>query len=249
MAADRDIPDGVEWPPGWSVRSVESTGSTNADLLRAAAGGDITDRSVLVAGHQTAGRGRLDRTWEAPPGANLLASIWFAEVPKHPAELTQRVGLAIVAGVSDGPLPDTRRIRLKWPNDVLYGDAKLAGVLAQRSADAPGVVVGFGVNVGWAPPGGAWLHDPTGPDRRPVTPGALLAAILRDLDAQPADIGDRYRDQLATINRRVRVLLPGARELLGTATGITSEGALVVAGDDGVEHTFDAGDVVHLRTP
>ncbi|NND76361.1 MAG: biotin--[acetyl-CoA-carboxylase] ligase [Ilumatobacter sp.] len=246
MTADRDIPATVEWPTGWTVRCVDSTGSTNDDLIRAAARGDLTDRTVLVAAHQTAGRGRLGRTWDAPTGANLLASIYFAALPTYPAEITQRVGLAIVTAVSELGEPDGHRILLKWPNDVLVGDDKLAGVLAQRSADGPGVVVGFGVNVGWAPPGAAWLNDPAGLARR-TEPHSLLAAVLRELDAQPADIAPHYRDRLATIGQLVRVLLPGGREQVGRAVRVTADGALVVAGDDGVEHRFDAGDVIHLR--
>lgn len=247
MAAHRDIPDEVDWPAGWSVRSVESTGSTNDDLLRDAEAGGLADRVVLIAAHQHAGRGRLDRTWEAPPSANLLASIHFAEVPSRPAEITQRVGLAIVAATTDVPMRDRRTVRLKWPNDVMYGTAKLAGVLAQRSGRVPGVVVGFGVNVGWAPPGAAWLHDPGGLDSWPQNPLALLAEILRSFDALPADIDALYRDRLSTIGQQVRVLLPGGREQLGRATGVTTDGALVVVDDRGGERTYDVGDVIHLR--
>ena len=78
--------------PGWTVEHVAETGSTNADLLATAA--QRPDRSVLVAAHQTAGRGRLDRRWDAPPGANLLVSILFHDVPAQPSELTRRVALA-----------------------------------------------------------------------------------------------------------------------------------------------------------
>ena len=85
-----------EWPAGWHVAVVEETGSTNADLLAAAADG-AANRSVLVARHQTAGRGRLDRRWEAQPGANLLVSLLFREIPEAPHVLTQRVGLAAIA--------------------------------------------------------------------------------------------------------------------------------------------------------
>ncbi|HEY0517956.1 MAG TPA: hypothetical protein VGC84_00575, partial [Ilumatobacteraceae bacterium] len=111
----------------WHITTVEATGSTNADLLAAAAAG-APDRSVLMARHQTAGRGRLDRRWDALAGANLLVSILFRDVPAHPHQLTQRVGLAAtiacnrIAGVS--PV-------LKWPNDLLLDGRKLAGVLAQ----------------------------------------------------------------------------------------------------------------------
>lgn len=235
----------VEWPPGWTVHCVDSTGSTNDDLLRAAAAGEAVDRTVLLAAHQTAGRGRLDRRWDAPPGANLLASIYFARVPARPAEITQRVGLAIVAAVEATAGRPIVTVALKWPNDVLAGDAKLAGVLAQRAAGVPGVVVGFGVNVGWAPPGAARLDDLV--DANPARPPDVLAEILRCLDALPGVVAGAYRARLATLGRDVRVLLPGGGELVGRATDVTPDGALVVTGDDGREHRFEAGDVVHLR--
>src|SRR5476651_2338843 len=113
----------------WQISIVDETGSTNADLLASAASGAL-DRSVLMARHQTAGRGRLDRRWEAPAGANLLVSLLFREVPEHPHQLTQRVALAAVSACAEiaGVSPT-----LKWPNDLLFDGRKLAGVLAQSS--------------------------------------------------------------------------------------------------------------------
>ena len=137
------------------------------------------DRSVLVADHQTAGRGRLDRRWDAPPGANLLVSLLFHEVPEDPGELTRRVGLAAVDACRETTGVDAV---LKWPNDVLVGDRKLAGILAERTATGT-VVVGLGLNVGWAPPGAAKL----GPD---VDPLDVLAGPARRV-RPPA--GGRHR--------------------------------------------------------
>src|SRR5215213_8744390 len=114
-----------QWPAGWHVEVVSQTGSTNADLLAAAQRG-APDRSVLVTAHQTAGRGRLDRRWDAPPGTNLLVSILFHEVPVHPSELTRRVALAAVGASREVAGVD---VRLKWPNDLLVGERKLAGIL------------------------------------------------------------------------------------------------------------------------
>ena len=228
-------------PPGWIVERVAETGSTNADLLATVA--RRPDRSVLVAAHQTAGRGRLDRRWEAPPGANLLASILFHVVPPHPSELTRRVALAAadasrtVAGVD---------VVLKWPNDLLVRrpdgtEGKLAGILAERDASGS-VVVGIGLNVGWAPPGAARLADGT-PD---VTTDDVLAALLTAFDRLPADVHARYRDELGTIGRRVRVELPSGF-LDGTATDVSEDGRLVVIDTCAVTHRLAAGDVVHLR--
>jgi BirA family transcriptional regulator, biotin operon repressor / biotin---[acetyl-CoA-carboxylase] ligase len=221
------------WPPGWTVEHVAETGSTNADLLATAA--SRPDRSALVAGHQTAGRGRLDRRWDAPPGTNLLVSLLFHDVAGDPSELTRRVGLAAVdacreaAGIT---------AVLKWPNDVLVGDRKLAGILAERSSIGS-VVVGLGLNVRWAPPGAARL----GPD---VDPLDVLSALLATFDRLPADVTARYRQTLATLGRRVRIeLVDGVID--GTATDVDPDGRLVVLDNCAVTHRIAVGDVVHVR--
>ena len=216
----------------WTVWYVAATGSTQADLLRLA---DAPDRTVLVAGHQTAGRGRLDRTWDAPPGVNLLTSILFREVPDDPGVLTRSIGiaavdaLAAVAGV---------QARLKWPNDVLLDGRKLAGILAQRSPTGA-VVVGIGLNVGWAPDGAARVGDG-------VEPLTVLTELLRALGSHSADIHDRYRALLDTLGRRVRVELPSG-DVVGRAVDVACDGTLHVIDECAITHHIDAGDVVHLR--
>jgi BirA family transcriptional regulator, biotin operon repressor / biotin---[acetyl-CoA-carboxylase] ligase len=221
------------WPPGWTVEHIAETGSTNADLLATAE--SRPDRSVLVADHQTAGRGRLDRRWDAPPGANLLVSLLFHRVPADPGELTRRLGLAAVdacwevVGVVAG---------LKWPNDVLVGDRKLAGILAQRSA-AGAVVVGLGLNVRWAPAGAVHL----GAD---VAPLDVLDAVLGAYDRLPDDVSARYRRTLATLGRPVRIELTDGT-VAGTALDVEPDGRLVVLDHCGVTHRVDVGDVIHLR--
>jgi BirA family biotin operon repressor/biotin-[acetyl-CoA-carboxylase] ligase len=223
------------WPPGWHVEHVAVTTSTNAVLLADAHG--RPDRSVLAAGHQTQGRGRLDRRWEAPPDASLLASLLFHRVPADPGVVTRRVSVAAVDACRQlGRLDD---VALKWPNDVLAGGAKLAGVLAQRHADGP-LVVGIGVNVRWCPDGAALV----GVDVDPVD---VLAALLGAYDAVGDDVGARYRTELATLGRRVRVELPSGPALTGTATDVTVDGRLVVLDDSGSTHRLAVADVVHLR--
>ncbi|MEZ5251620.1 MAG: biotin--[acetyl-CoA-carboxylase] ligase [Ilumatobacteraceae bacterium] len=170
------------WPHGWHVQVVEVTGSTNTDLLAAAAAG-APDRAVLAARHQTAGRGRLDRRWEAPPGSNLLVSMLFRHLPQHVHELTQRVALAALDAVAEvGGV----RAGLKWPNDLLVDGAKLAGVLAQAAVvdgRIDHVVVGIGINVGWAPDGGAMVGQG-------VDPLDVLVCCGRTARS-PADVYDR----------------------------------------------------------
>ena len=224
------------WPAGWHVSVVEETGSTNADLLASAAAG-APDRSVLVARHQTAGRGRLDRRWEAQPGANLLVSLLFREIPEAPHVLTQRVGLAAIAACEQvaGVKPS-----LKWPNDLLLDGAKLAGILAQaKLGEQPAVVVGIGLNVGWAPEGSARLGDE-------ADPLDVLAAMLRAFDDLPSDVSQLYRDNLGTLGRSVRVEMTDG-VLAGRALNVEPDGRLVVLDDCGITHRLSVGDIVHLR--
>jgi BirA family transcriptional regulator, biotin operon repressor / biotin---[acetyl-CoA-carboxylase] ligase len=216
------------------VTRVALTGSTNTDLLAAAAAG-APDRSVLVADHQTAGRGRLDRRWEAPPGANVLMSVLFRQVPQHPTELTHRLALAAAAAC--------RRVAgveavLKWPNDLLVDDRKLAGVLAQRAPEGS-VVVGLGLNVRWSPAGATWLGEQ-------FDPVEVVHEVLVAYDELPDDVGDLYRASLATLGRRVRVEVP-AGVIVGRALDVADDGRLVVLDECGVTHRLDVGDVIHLR--
>jgi BirA family transcriptional regulator, biotin operon repressor / biotin---[acetyl-CoA-carboxylase] ligase len=230
----REIP--AAWPEGWHVERVDATGSTNDDLLAAADA--LPDRSVLVADYQHAGRGRRDRAWAALPGENLLASILFHHVPSEAMELPRRVSLA---ALDASRLFTSGTVALKWPNDVLLDGRKVAGVLAQRSPSG-GVVVGIGVNVGWAPDGAGRL----GPG---VAPLSLLVELLTAYDRLPAsghDLRERYRRELATLGTRVRVELPDG-ELFGVATDLTFDGRLVVVDDSGTAHRLSVGDVIHLR--
>lgn len=224
----------------WHITVVDETGSTNADLLAAAAAG-APDRSVLRARHQTAGRGRLDRQWIAPPGANLLVSLLFRDVPPHPHQLTQRIALAAARACTE--IADLTPA-LKWPNDLLLDGRKLAGVLAQSAGGGPDqppafVVVGIGINVGWAPHDAARLGDG-------IDPGDVLEAMLRAYDGLPHDITDDYRAALATLGQYVRVELPGST-VVGRALDVLPDGRLVVLDECGISHRFDTGDVVHLR--
>ena len=217
---------------------VEETGSTNADLL-ATVGHGALDRTVLAARHQTAGRGRLDRRWDAPPGANLLVSLLFTDVTGVPHVLTQRVGVA--AAIACERVAGVRPV-LKWPNDLLVTNRKLAGVLAQVAffGDRQAVVVGIGVNVGWAPDDAARLGDG-------IDPLDLLDALLRAYDELPDDIGPEYRARLGTIGRTVRVELPDDAVIIGRALDVEPDGQLVVLDECGITHRIGVGDVVHLR--
>ena len=235
---------------GWHVSVVAETGSTNDDLLRAAERGELVDRTVLRAEHQTAGRGRLDRRWDAPAGSSLLASMYLMDPDDRPTAMLQRVGIAIVDAVNQMVGLKTAASKqavlgLKWPNDVLYDGRKLAGVLAQRSTSVPGLIVGFGVNVAWAPPEAARIND-----FADCTAEQLLVDIIKSFDSQsgdPAVLAQTYRAQLLTLGQFVRVHLPGDLTFEGQAVDVDVEGRIIVVSEMGVKRVFDVGDVVHLR--
>ena len=232
----------------WRLNFVEETGSTNADLMEEGLGG-APDRTVLRAGFQSAGRGRLDRTWEAQPGENLLVSFLFRQVPRDPHVLTQAVAMA-ARDVARSVGVDAV---MKWPNDLLVGTAKLAGVLAQAGplqGDRPSfVVVGIGVNIASAPDGAACLRGSGW--SKGISPAAFLDAMLPVIDGLLAldeqSMHASYRTSLATIGAQVRVELPGERSVVGRAIDVEADGRLVVLDECAVTHRFDTADVVHLR--
>jgi BirA family biotin operon repressor/biotin-[acetyl-CoA-carboxylase] ligase len=230
------------------VRWFASIDSTNRYLLEAARGG-APEGVVAVADEQTAGRGRLGRSWVAPPGASLLVSALLR--PDLPSDslalLTMAAGLACIAAVeTEGGFA----ARLKWPNDVVVDDRKLAGILAEKDGGA--VVVGMGCNVHWD----------TFPDElasigtacnlctdRAITREELLGAWLREFDARLDALGgviDEATARSATLGRRVRVEVPdGSYE--ADAVSLTAHGHLVVLTDDGTETAISSADVIHLR--
>jgi BirA family biotin operon repressor/biotin-[acetyl-CoA-carboxylase] ligase len=165
--------------------------------------------------------------------------VLFHVVPADAGELARRVSLAALDAVR-ARRPDAD-VRLKWPNDILLDGAKVAGLLAQRDATGA-VVVGIGINVGWAPAGAAQLGE--GIERADLL--ARMLAAYDALAADPADVSDRYRRELATIGQRVRVETPSG-PILGTATDVTATGRLVLRDDNGAVHEIDVGDVTHLR--
>lgn len=248
----------------WRVRVVAETGSTNADLL-AAIGFGAPDRAVLRTDHQTAGKGRLGRTWEAPPGTNLLVSLLLKGVEGPVHRMTQLLGLACAEvlrdqfGVAAG---------LKWPNDVVVispspdasvSDRKIAGILAQSShtgrAGTADIVVGMGVNVGWAPPPDVAPATCVAESRRTdvtsPTPHELLLRILDKFDELEAmnfdDFLATYKSRLSTIGREVRCEMPDGRMIVGRAVDVENDGRLLIIDECAVTHRIDAGDVVHLR--
>lgn len=236
------------------VTVVPQTGSTNADLLAEARAG-AAEGLVLVAEEQTAGRGRLGRSWSAPPGAGLIFSVLLRPAGVPPTRLgwlPLLTGVAVASAVRDQTgLPAS----LKWPNDVLVGERKLAGILAEAHGDA--VVVGVGLNITLTqaelpvPAATSLLiEDAASTDR-----AALLAAILAGLARRylawrtgpaGAELRADYLRWCATIGREVRAELPGGAVLTGTAADVDDAGRLVLRTPGGLV-PVSAGDVVHVR--
>ena len=235
------------------LRVTGRTGSTNADLLELARAG-AGEGVVLVTEEQTAGRGRIGRTWVSPPRASLLFSVLLrpAAVPGHRRGwLPLLTGMA-VASVLRGAGLDAS---LKWPNDVLIRGMKVAGILTEQAGDA--IVVGAGINVTTRP-----SELPPGPATSLLASGAactardaLLIAVLGELERRyrcwlddPGDpqLRSSYRELSGTVGREVRVELPGGPVLAGTAADVDDVGRLVVRTASG-ETAVSAGDVVHVR--
>jgi BirA family biotin operon repressor/biotin-[acetyl-CoA-carboxylase] ligase len=191
--------------------------SSTQDVAR-----DLPIGSIVVADHQTAGRGRHDRRWEAPPRTALLVSFVLARNPL----LSLTAGVA--AAQACGPA-----VRLKWPNDLLVGDRKLGGILVEVAADR--AICGIGINLTAAPEGAAMLDQP-----RDEVLERLTAAMDEWVTAAPDRVLSRWRELSATLGRRVRVEV-GSKSTEGMAEDLGPNGELIVDG-----FAFVAGSVTHL---
>jgi BirA family transcriptional regulator, biotin operon repressor / biotin---[acetyl-CoA-carboxylase] ligase len=249
IVADAARTAGIEAP----ARFVEATGSTNSDLMAQGAVG-APAWTVLVAGHQEAGRGRLGREWHSSPGQSLLVSVLLR--PQLPPDRAPLLSLAAAVAASQA----CRRavaldVRCRWPNDLMAGEKKLGGVLPEasvRNGALEFVVIGLGLNVSQrAKDFPEDLRDATSValEGGRVDPAALLQAFLTDLRDEVRALGDRtvsrYRDVCATLGRRVRATLAGGATLEGQALEIGDNGELFVDTPSGVLRV-GFGEIVHL---
>ncbi|MCU1428904.1 MAG: birA, biotin-(acetyl-CoA-carboxylase) ligase [Actinomycetia bacterium] len=238
----------IEW-----FRQLDSTNRYASEAAIARAG----DGLVVVADEQTAGRGRLGRTWEAPPGASLLVSVLLRMGPSSDLRALATPAAALAAADALHALAGIDA-RLKWPNDLVVGERKIAGFLAEAVHGASAVVVGMGLNVSWPAFPDELADIATAANHcsdRPVDREPLLIEWLVRYDrrlralAHPGgerELRDACAARSATLGRRVRVELSN-RALVGLASGLTSNGMLEVTSDDGAVEAVASGDVVHLR--
>ena len=242
---------------------VESTGSTNTDLIAGATAepSAYPDFTVLVTGEQTAGRGRSGRDWQAPAETSLFVSVLLrpGAVPA-----TQFAWLPLIAGLSMAnaisQFAGAKRAAVNWPNDVLIGESKVCGVLSELLPDASAVVIGAGVNV-------FQTRDQLAVDTATSLAlegiavdslDELLSAYLKNMRAQldefialagevgGTELHEQISNACSSLGREVRVVLPGDQQFIGRAEAIDSVGRLVVQ-NDSETRSVSVGDVVHLR--
>jgi BirA family biotin operon repressor/biotin-[acetyl-CoA-carboxylase] ligase len=230
------------------------TGSTN-DLARRLARTGAPEGTVVIADHQVAGRGRLQRRWEAPPGSSLLMSLVFRPTlrPVQAHQLTMVCGLAVVDAVeSELDLS----VGLKWPNDIALGGAKAGGILTElelKDDQVEHAVVGIGLNVNLDPAllPGDFLTTPTSLShalghsvaRLPLLAGLLQAVEQRYLRLRQGHSPHKeWAGRLVNLGQPVSVSGSGPA-IEGMAEGVDPDGALLVRLDDGSLETIVAGDV------
>jgi BirA family biotin operon repressor/biotin-[acetyl-CoA-carboxylase] ligase len=228
---------------------VEVTGSTQDDLYQLASSGKALPKTILASEYQSSGRGRLDRTFEAAPHSALTFSIYIE--PKVDKEewsfLTLLAGLSVHEALHT--LDPQVSVGIKWPNDLLIGDKKFVGMIAQ--AIDKGVVLGIGINVGMTKEELPVEHATSLAieDFEVLDRNLILASIINHFEINlemwenDQSFLAQYRSASVTLDKEVEVTLPGGEKLSSRAVDISNAGALML--EDGREVTV--GDVVHLR--
>ena len=233
----------------WRVSVVEVTGSTQDDLAALVARNEAKNGEVLVTEFQSAGRGRLDRTFEAPQSSALLFSLYL-EPKREKSEwsfLPLLAGLVSTLAISE--LDPRFTVELKWPNDLQISGKKLGGIIVQ--ATNSGVILGIGINVGMnrseLPVEHAtslMIEEFAVLDRN-----LLLASILNTCEEllkrweDGEDLRHLYRERSATLGQKIQVELPGGEQKSGFAEDISPDGELILEGGQRIT----VGDIVHLR--
>lgn len=232
---------GTRWL-GRAHRHHAETGSTNDDAAAWAAAG-APHGALVTADAQHAGRGRLGRAWHSPAGSHVYASVVLRPTTADArwSALGLAIGVGLRDGLRDGLLGASLEIGLKWPNDLLVGDRKLAGILCEARwiGGAPQIVVGFGINVRRQ----AWpaelraravtLEEMTGAAHRPAE---VLVAVLEALEPVLDEFGargfaglrERYESACVSLGRVVRVSEADGRATEVFAAALDHDGALLV---------------------
>jgi BirA family biotin operon repressor/biotin-[acetyl-CoA-carboxylase] ligase len=258
---DEDSLRSIAQTYGGEVVWKDSTGSTNADAIALAERG-APHLSVVAAGHQTAGRGRLGRAWETVPGSSMLVSVVLRPAIEPEAASLIPLLAAICMGEACGGGFGIHT-SIKWPNDLVVNDRKLAGILPEAKVSGGAleyVVVGVGVNLYQRTEDfPSELQDratsvvleggsPNEGEERSAMSTYLWGYSLYDLATQEARVRlvRNARGFCSTIGREVRATTTDGREIVGTAVDLDERGGLVIEAD-GARETVAFGEVHHLR--
>lgn len=250
---------------------VPTSGSTNTELAALAQAGTAGDLSVYFTEHQQQGKGRLGREWVTPAGSSITVSILAApgsSVP--PSSLSWYTMLAALAWAQAVEHLGNVNARIKWPNDVLAGEKKICGILAQlvQVTDGFGVVIGTGINVDQEAielpvPTATSLYLASGQRsdrtellgeylRRFTALDSAFRAVGGSVTAALGTFGHKslqqlVTDRLATLHQEVNVDFPDGSRVVGTAVELAEDGALVIKLPSGERQRVIAGDVHHVR--
>jgi BirA family transcriptional regulator, biotin operon repressor / biotin---[acetyl-CoA-carboxylase] ligase len=247
MPADSLAAALLRLPPAWHGFWFDSVDSTQS-AARAAANRGATDRSLFVADYQHAGRGRQGRAWLAEPGAALLMSILFRETRREsrPWHFTSLASVSVVEAIR--PLVAQSSVAIKWPNDVMVDDEKVAGILAETSWDGRELqaIVGIGLNVTASPElAGATtlaLHADGPLDR-----GDVVLRIVERLDhwlmQSDSALHAAWQSHLWGRGQRLRLLdFDRSEEVI--VVGARPDGSLEVLRADGSHHVTTTGELL-----
>lgn len=249
---------GIASATGFRVQAYPSIGSTNAEALALARAGDAGSLWV-VADEQTAGRGRRGRSWHSPPG-NLYATLLLVDVcaPARAPQLSLVAALALADALAAAVPPLADAIALKWPNDVLLRDAKLAGILVEGETLPDGrfaAAIGIGVNCAAHPPDAAYPATDLAREGYTLRPGELFASLSEAMRGRLVawDAGGGFattrRDWLVRAAHLGQpIILRGQQQREGVFAGIDGEGRLLLRAPGGTVEAFTAAEV-SFRTP
>lgn len=234
------------------IRTLALTGSTNADMLALAARGAVNEGVWLRAERQTAGRGRMNRTWEGE-GGNLFASTLVQLRPADPPAHSLALVAAVAVHQALERFAPASGLRIKWPNDILAGPSKLCGILLERTGNA--VVAGVGVNV---------CSHPHWPDRPATSLRALgvelcdAATVCEEIAVRFAEwveqwrlsglacICEQWRQRAHPAGTRIAASLPDGQRIEGAFEALDPHGALILRLASGERHAIHTADVFLL---
>jgi len=229
------------------VRHLKETTSTN-DAARQWTREGAPDGATVVADHQTAGRGRLGRSWHSPPGVNL----YLSQIHRGPFDqptLLPLLGALATREAVQKHLPPDLTAAIKWPNDILVDKYKLAGILCELADEV--IIIGIGININMTE------NDFPEDLRHPAASLRMLCGTQLDRDAvlktildclgywrnNPGMLIDNFARHCISLGRKVEVSLPGREAFTGTAVRLDEKGALIVEDLNGDAHCIEAGDV------